>query len=182
MSTIVDIRSSIAAQITTLTDQLAPLQAALDALGDDNGTVVSAIVVTDQESPDVKRNRAVVHAERMAMEEAKKEHPTAKRKRDRLYDLLRTKYISEIDTESEVAVTPLPNRTRMVKSPKRTGKSVAATKRTASRSIASRARGDRAREILSLHDMGCSPQEIMEETGAHPNYVYKVIRDDRNNR
>jgi hypothetical protein len=170
MSTLVDIRSSIASRITELTDQLAPLQAALEALGTDNGTEVSAIVVTDQESPDVKRNRAVVHAERMAMEEAKKEHPTAKRKRDRLYDLLRTKYISEIDTDTEVAVTPLPNRTRMVKSPKRTGKSTA------------KVRGTRALEILALSDMGCSPQEIMEETGAHPNYVYKVIRDHRKNR
>jgi hypothetical protein len=167
MSTLVDIRSSIESQITTLTDQLAPLQAALDALKDDNGTMVSAIVVTDQESLPISSNSeynsAVVRAERMAFEEAKKEHPTAKRKRDRLYDLLRAKYISEIDVPASESPKPLPNRTRMVKSTKRP-------------------RGDRAREILSLHDMGCSPQEIMEETGAHPQYVYKVIRDDRNNK
>jgi hypothetical protein len=176
MSTLVDIRSSIAAQVTTLTDQLAPLQAALDALGDDNGTEVSAIVVTDKETPDMEYNRAVAHAERMAFDEAKKEHPTAKRKRDRLYDLLRTKYISEIasaeiDKAIEPKVVALPNRERVVKSAKRTGKSATAT-----------VRGARALEILSLHDMGCSPQEIMEETGAHPNYVYKVIRDHRNSK
>jgi hypothetical protein len=105
------------------------------------------------------------------MEEATKEHPTAKRKRDRLYDLLRTKYISEITDAVEPTVVALPNRKSMVKSTKRTGKSV---------SVA-RARGSRAREILTLSDMGLSAQEIAEETGAHPNYVYKVIRDDRNN-
>jgi hypothetical protein len=176
MSTLVDIRSSIAAQITALTDQLVPLQAALDALGD-NGTVVDAIVVTDQETPDMEYNRAVVHAERMAFAEAKKEHPTATRKRDRLYDLLRTKYISEIasaeiDKAIEPTVVALPNRRHVVKPTKRTGRR---------RAAAARARGDRAREILTLSDMGLSAQEIVEETGAHPNYVYKVIRDDRNN-
>jgi septal ring factor EnvC (AmiA/AmiB activator) len=176
MSTIVDIRSSLTARIaelTELTEELATLQAALDALGTDNGVLVEAIVVTDQESPDLEYNRAVVHAERMAMEEAKHEHPTSIRKRDRLYELLRHKYVSEIGSEDSgetvASPEPLPNRERMVKSTRHTNKSAA------------QVRGSRANQILTLSDMGWTAQEIADETGAHPNYVYTVIRKDKDN-